>query len=51
MAVWGTNQDPGIALDASSCVADCPSSHVKEIGLSLLKKKNDTIFDGRRLGK
>jgi hypothetical protein len=41
MAVLGTNQDPGIGTDASKVVADCiHSSHVKEIGLSLLKKNS-----------
>jgi hypothetical protein len=46
MAVLGTNQDPGIGTDASKVVADCiHSSHVKEIGLSLLKK-NSAVMEG-----
>jgi hypothetical protein len=46
MAVLGTNQDPGIGTDASKVVADCiHSSHVKEIGLSLLKK-NTVLTEG-----
>lgn len=46
MAVLGTNQDPGIGTDASKVVADCiHSSHVKEIGLSLLKT-NSALMEG-----
>lgn len=44
MSVLGTNQDPGIGTDAAKVVADCiHSSHVKEIGLSLLKKNSDLM--------
>lgn len=44
MAVLGTNQDPGIGTDAAKVVADCiHSSHVKEIGLALLKKNSDLM--------
>jgi len=43
MAVLGTNQDPGIGTDAVKIVADCiHSSHVKEIGLALMKKVSES---------
>lgn len=51
MAVLKTNFDPGIGTDAAKVVADCiHNSHVKEIGLSLLKKhselpKRDPVSD------
>ncbi|ACI65622.1 predicted protein [Phaeodactylum tricornutum CCAP 1055/1] len=42
MAVIRTNTDPGIGNDAAKIVADCiHSSHVKEIGLALLKRNSD----------
>ena len=43
MAVLGTNNDPGIGTDAVKIVADSiHSSHVKEIGLTLMKKATDS---------
>jgi len=42
--VLGTNSDPGIGTDAAKIVADCIHySHVKEIGMVLLKKNSDLI--------
>jgi hypothetical protein len=44
MAVLKANFDPGIGTDAAKVVADCiHSSHVKEIGLSLLKKHSKLL--------
>jgi hypothetical protein len=41
MAVLKTNVDPGIGTDAAKVVADCiHNSHVKEIGLSLLRSRS-----------
>ncbi|KAL7581257.1 hypothetical protein ACA910_006028 [Epithemia clementina (nom. ined.)] len=43
MAVLGTNNDPGIGTDAVKIVADSiHSSHVKEIGLTLMRKSSDS---------
>ena len=43
MAVLGTNNDPGIGTDAVKIVADSiHSSHVKEIGLTLMRKTSES---------